>query len=561
MTTSLVTNLNVQDNTLPDETEFSIEEFLASEQAKDLLRFSTAGSVDDGKSTLIGRLLYDSRNVYEDHVRAVTKTQGVGGATAIDFALLTDGLRAEREQGITIDVAYRYFSTTRRKFIIADTPGHEQYTRNMATGASTADLAIILVDARKGILTQSKRHAYIASLLGTRHIVAAVNKMDLVGYSREVFETLQHDLHELAKKVGIRELLCIPMSALNGDNVVDRGVEMPWYEGPTLLEHLETVPVEYGAETEPFRLPVQRVIRPDQNYRGFAGQIAAGTVWPGDRVVALPSGRTSRIKSITTFDGELESAGAPLSIAVTLEDELDISRGEMLAAAHEPPVAVSKFVASLVWMDGEALKPFRSYLLKHTSQTVKAMVAVVRYRVNINTLEHEVGTSLEMNAIGFVEIETSKPLFVDLYAANRTTGSFILIDPESNATVAAGMIRETLSDAAEAATEKNEVAIVKAGAEFLGLLERQLLSVHVAVVRTKVETPAVLQRLLQAGVVVLIETTGGASLGVLNEAGVVEFFPVSDASEESDVVAQRLLEELRNRRVFGPAKAGEGSAR
>ncbi len=331
--------------------EFSIEEFLAAEQAKDLLRFSTAGSVDDGKSTLIGRLLYDSRNVYEDHVRAVTKASTANTAASIDFAQLTDGLRAEREQGITIDVAYRYFSTTRRKFIIADTPGHEQYTRNMATGASTADLAIILVDARKGILTQSRRHAYIASLLGTRHIVAAVNKMDLVGYSQEVFATLERDLHQLASRLGITDLLCIPISALNGDNVVDRGTAMPWYSGPTLLEHLETVPVSYGSANAPFRLPVQRVIRPDQHYRGFAGQIAAGTVWPGDRVVALPSGRTSRIKSITTFDGDLASAAAPLSIAVTLEDELDLSRGEMLAAAHEPP-AVATHVSGLAGVDG-----------------------------------------------------------------------------------------------------------------------------------------------------------------------------------------------------------------
>ena len=330
---------------------FSMEEFLAAEQAKDLVRFSTAGSVDDGKSTLIGRLLYDSQNVYEDHVRAVTKAATGNVASAIDFAQLTDGLRAEREQGITIDVAYRYFSTTHRKFIIADTPGHEQYTRNMATGASTADVAIILVDARKGILTQSRRHAYIASLLGTRHIVAAVNKMDLVDYSAEAFAALERDLQHLASKLGIEGLLSIPISALHGDNVVDRGTRMPWYEGPTLLEYLETVPTGRDVANAPFRLPIQRVIRPDQHYRGFAGQIAAGSVWPGDRVVALPSGRTSRVKSITTFDGDLDRAVAPMSVALTLEDELDISRGEMLAAAHQAPAAAANFLCR-IGLDG-----------------------------------------------------------------------------------------------------------------------------------------------------------------------------------------------------------------
>ena len=329
------------------EDTFSMDAFLAAEQTKDLIRFSTAGSVDDGKSTLIGRLLYDSQNVYEDHVRAVTKTTGTQSVAAIDFAQLTDGLRAEREQGITIDVAYRYFSTSHRKFIIADTPGHEQYTRNMATGASTADVAIILVDARKGILTQSRRHAYIASLLGTRHVVAAVNKMDLVDYSHEAFLALERDLQQLAAKLGIVGLYAIPVSALHGDNVVDRGPNMPWYEGPTLLEYLETVPVGHALEGAAFRLPIQRVIRPDQDYRGFAGQIASGTVWPGDRVVALPSGKTSRVKSITTFDGDLALAMAPMSIALTLEDELDISRGEMLAAAHQPPAVASRFSASL----------------------------------------------------------------------------------------------------------------------------------------------------------------------------------------------------------------------
>jgi sulfate adenylyltransferase large subunit len=483
---------------------FSMEEFLAAEQAKDLVRFSTAGSVDDGKSTLIGRLLYDSQNVYEDHVRAVTKAATGNVASAIDFAQLTDGLRAEREQGITIDVAYRYFSTTHRKFIIADTPGHEQYTRNMATGASTADVAIILVDARKGILTQSRRHAYIASLLGTRHIVAAVNKMDLVDYSAETFAALERDLQQLASKLGIDGLLSIPISALHGDNVVDRGTRMPWYDGPTLLEYLETVPTGRDLASAPFRLPIQRVIRPDQHYRGFAGQIAAGSVWPGDRVVALPSGRTSRVKSITTFDGDLERAVAPMSVALTLEDELDISRGEMLAAAHQAPAVAANFHAALVWMNAEPLDLSKTYLLKHTSQTVKAIIRTIQHRVNIQTLEPEQAATLELNSIGVVEVETTRPLFLDTYAAQRTTGSFILIDATSHATVAAGMVREVLSGRA-ASDRKAVAALAIRDPELLRQVETALGKSGVDVVRIRTANRALLQRLFQAGVTVLIE--------------------------------------------------------
>ena len=490
--------------TIEMEDMFSMEEFLAAEQAKDLVRFSTAGSVDDGKSTLIGRLLYDSQNVYEDHVRAVTKAATANVASAIDFAQLTDGLRAEREQGITIDVAYRYFSTTHRKFIIADTPGHEQYTRNMATGASTADVAIILVDARKGILTQSRRHAYIASLLGTRHIVAAVNKMDLVDYSAETFAALERDLQHLAAKLGIDGLLSIPISALHGDNVVDRGTRMPWYDGPTLLEYLETVPTGHDVASAPFRLPIQRVIRPDQHYRGFAGQIAAGSVWPGDRVVALPSGRTSRVKSITTFDGDLDRAVAPMSVALTLEDELDISRGEMLAAAHQAPAVAANFLAALVWMDAEPLDLGKTYLLKHTSQTVKASIRTIQHRVNMQTLEPEPAATLELNSIGVVEVETTRPLFLDTYADQRTTGSFILIDPASHATVAAGMVREVLSG--RAASDKKAVAAVAIrDPELLRQVETALGKSGVDVVRTRTGNRALLQRLFQAGVTVLIE--------------------------------------------------------
>ena len=467
-----------------------IEQFLAAEQAKELVRFSTAGSVDDGKSTLIGRLLYDSQNVYEDHVRAVTKAATAHVAAAIDFAQLTDGLRAEREQGITIDVAYRYFSTAHRKFIIADTPGHEQYTRNMATGASTADVAIILIDARKGILTQSRRHAYIASLLGTRHVVAAVNKMDLVNHSAEVFRTLERDLQQLTSKLGIAGLQTIPISALNGDNVVDRGANMPWYNGPTLLEYLETVPTGDDVASAPFRLPIQRVIRPDQHYRGFAGQIASGSIWPGDRVIALPSGRTSRVATITTFDGDLAKAVAPMSIALTLEDELDISRGEMLAAAHQAPAVAANFVAALVWMDAQPLDPAKTYLLKHTSQTVKARVKTIQHRVNMQTLEPEHAATLELNSIGVVEVETTRPLFLDTYAAQRRTGSFILIDAASHATVAAGMVREILS----AETAQSAAAITINSPELGRLIENALLDAGVDAARTRTVLNALAQR-------------------------------------------------------------------
>jgi sulfate adenylyltransferase large subunit len=531
-----------------EEESFSIEDFLAAEQAKELVRFSTAGSVDDGKSTLIGRLLYDSQNVYEDHVRAVTKAASANVAAAIDFAQLTDGLRAEREQGITIDVAYRYFSTTHRKFIIADTPGHEQYTRNMATGASTADVAIILVDARKGILTQSRRHAYIASLLGTRHIVAAVNKMDLVDYSSEVFRSLARDLEQLAHKLGISGLASIPVSALLGDNVVDRGLNMPWYDGPTLLEYLETVPTGHDAAGAPFRLPIQRVIRPHQHYRGFAGQIASGSVWPGDRVIALPSGKTSRVKSITTFDGDLARAMAPMSIAVTLEDELDISRGEMLAAAHQPPAVAADFVASLVWMDGQPLDPGKSYLLKHTSQTVKARVKAIRHRVNMQTLDHEPAATLELNSIGVVEVETTRPLFLDTYASQRLTGSFILIDAVSHATVAAGMVREVVSREQDASIV---AAIAVRNPELLPLLENAMREAGVEVVRTRTANRVLIQRLLQIGVVVLIETSGLDDFPgevMLALPGGIEdslvFEPVSGVPAEPAGAVVRILREL-----------------
>ena len=482
--------------------EFSIEQFLAIEQSKDLLRFTTAGSVDDGKSTLIGRLLYDSKNVYEDHVRSVTRTQGAAAAS-IDFAQLTDGLRAEREQGITIDVAYRYFSTARRKFIIADTPGHEQYTRNMATGASTANLAIILVDARKGILNQSRRHAYIASLLGIPRVIAAINKMDLVSYSQEVFDRLSKSFADLAARVGLLNVEVIPISALEGDNVVHASTNMPWYAGPTLLEYLETVPVARESALA-FRLPVQRVIRPHQNFRGFAGQIAAGTVRRGDRIVALPSGHTSRIQSIVTFDGELESASAPLSITVTLEDERDISRGDVIAAVDTPPQAANHFEASMVWLHEQPLQAGRRYLLKHTSQTIPARVRSIRHRIDIETLYPHAAVTLDLNGIGVVEVETDRPLLADLYTESRATGSFILIDPSSNATVGAGMIRHILTSTVTN-TGQPLPRILLANSGLATQVEQRLLDLGTPVVRTRVQDRNVWIALLRAGVTVLVE--------------------------------------------------------
>jgi sulfate adenylyltransferase large subunit len=446
---------------------FNVEGFLAEERGKDLLRFSTAGSVDDGKSTLIGRLLYDTQSVYDDQLSSI-KGKGTLVGGQLDLALLTDGLRAEREQGITIDVAYRYFSTATRKFIIADTPGHEQYTRNMATGASTADVAIVLVDARKGVLIQSRRHAYITSLLGVRYIIVAVNKMDLVSYDEGVFKAIREEFstffNELAvadKSLLSSQIYYVPVSALTGDNVVLPTTAMSWYAGPSLLELLELIPSTEFIRTAPFRLAVQRVIRPDQDFRGFAGQIASGTIYPGDEVMVLPSRRTSRVRSIVTFDGELAEAYAPLSISLTLEDEIDISRGDILVAPDEPASVTRRFNASLVWMSSEPLDLSRRYSLKHASRSVTAQVRALHYSVDIASLEKRFDTSLAMNGIGLVEVEVLQSLAVDRYAENRITGSFVLIDSETNATVAAGMIGDVL-DSSEASQASFDIAPVNA---------------------------------------------------------------------------------------------------
>jgi sulfate adenylyltransferase large subunit len=423
---------------------FSIADYLAEEREKDLLRFSTAGSVDDGKSTLIGRLLYDTQSVYEDQVRSI-EGKGTTAPGQIDFALLTDGLRAEREQGITIDVAYRYFSTPRRKFIIADTPGHEQYTRNMATGASTADAAVVLIDAGKGVLIQSRRHAYIASLLRVRHVIVAVNKMDLIGYDEVAFRAIELDftsvLDHIAADTGSPvEVSFVPVSALAGDNIVHRSKAMPWYNGPSLLELLESLPSSLDTRTAPFRFPVQRVLRPNHAFRGFAGQIASGTVRPGDRISVLPSGRSAEVARIVTFDGELAEAVAPQSVTLVLDRALDISRGDLIVSTHTQATVAKRLQAALVWMDARPLERDRRYLLKHTSQTVPAFVSAIEHRTNIASLTHEPADTLEMNGIGVVTLHLLRPIAVDLYGVNRCTGAFILVDAETNSTVAAGMI-------------------------------------------------------------------------------------------------------------------------
>lgn len=415
----------------------------------DLLRFSTAGSVDDGKSTLIGRLLYDTRSIFQDQLEAIEEATRRRGEDGINLALLTDGLRAEREQKITIDVAYRYFATPKRKFIIADTPGHIQYTRNMVTGASTADLAVVLVDARKGVLTQSRRHCFISSLLQIPHIVIAVNKMDLVDYDDAVYERIVAECREFAEKLEIRDLTFIPVSALNGDNVVEKSEHMPWYDGATLLHHLENVHIGASRDLVNFRFPVQYVIRPHQDFRGFAGRIASGTISPGEEVVVLPSGRSSRICSVATANGELAEGSAGDSVVLTIEDELDISRGDMIVRRMNLPRVSDRFEAILCWMDEEPLNPSGSYVLMHTTRQVQAFVNKIVYRIDVDTLHREAADGLCLNDIGRVEITTAAPIFFDSYARNQVTGSFLLVDPFTHATVAAGMIRDEIRTADE----------------------------------------------------------------------------------------------------------------
>lgn len=413
----------------------------------DLLRFTTAGSVDDGKSTLIGRLMFDSKAIFEDQLESIERTSKQRGDENVNLALLTDGLRAEREQGITIDVAYRYFATPRRKFIIADTPGHIQYTRNMVTGASTANLAIILVDARKGVIEQTCRHSFIANLLRIQHVVIAVNKMDLVDWSEDVFNKIREEFKKFASRLdSIIEVSFIPISALKGDNVVDASKNMPWYKGPTLLYHLETVYVGPDANHVDARLPVQWVIRPHSNdhhdFRGYAGRVAGGVFKPGDEVVVYPSGFNAKIKGIHTADGELDEAFAPLSVAVTLDREIDISRGDMIAKPNNPPEASQEFDAMICWFADKPLNPKGKYLVRHCAKETKAIIRDIKYKVDINTLRKlEDDKEFTLNDIGRISLRTASPLCFDSYKSNRVTGSFIMIDPFTNQTVAAGMIR------------------------------------------------------------------------------------------------------------------------
>ncbi len=452
-----------------------IEAYLKQHEQKQLLRFITCGSVDDGKSTLIGRLLFDSKMIYEDQLAQLEADSKIIGTTGgkFDPALLTDGLKAEREQGITIDVAYRYFSTAKRKFIIADTPGHEQYTRNMATGASSADLAIILVDARHGVLTQTRRHSFIVSLLGIRHVVVAINKMDLVDFSEERFEQICDDYRSFAARLDLPDLHFIPMSALDGDNVVDRSEKAPWYTGSTLMNFLENVYIGSDRNLQDFRMPVQYVNRPNLDFRGFCGTIASGTIRPGEEIMVLPSRQKSTVKRIVTFDGDLDEAFTPQSITLTLSDEIDASRGDMIVRPGNVPKSSANIEAMLVWMSGEGMVPGKTYLFKHTSQTVPGSIDTLKYRVDVNSLHRAPAPALELNEIGRVSITLSAPIHYDAYRRNRSTGAFIIVDRITNATVAAGMILDRDGDANRRSVWDDEATSSGEAAEHVSVVTAQ----------------------------------------------------------------------------------------
>ena len=420
--------------------------YLDAQENKSFLRFITCGSVDDGKSTLIGRLLYDSKLIYEDQLASIEKDSVKSGTQGdkIDLALLVDGLAAEREQGITIDVAYRFFSTDKRKFIVADTPGHEQYTRNMATGASTADVAILLIDSRYGVQVQTRRHAYIASLLGIKHVVVAVNKMDIMDFDQRTFAEIETDFRDFAKDLGFEEIMCIPMSALDGDNVTIKSERAKWYKGPALLEYLEDVDVDTATLDNPFRLPVQWVNRPNLDFRGFSGTIASGKVSEGDEIIVIPSGKRSTVKEIVTYSGKLKSAREDQAVTITLNDEIDCSRGDIICAAEFPAEQSDQFQAHMLWMDEAELFPGRQYLLKTTNKTVPASVTNLKHKVNVNDLSEEAGKTLELNEVGVVTLSLGAPIAFDAYSDNRMTGSFILIDRQTNATVGVGMLDYSL---------------------------------------------------------------------------------------------------------------------
>ena len=450
-----------------------IEAYLKQHEEKQLLRFITCGSVDDGKSTLIGRLLYDSKMIYEDDMAKLEADSKIVGTTGGNFdpALLTDGLKAEREQGITIDVAYRYFSTAKRKFIIADTPGHEQYTRNMATGGSTADLAIILVDARHGVMTQTKRHSFIVSLLGIRHVLVAINKMDLIDFDKEKYNAICDDYRSFAGRLDLPDLHFMPISALNGDNVVDRSENSPWYEGSTLMNFLETVYIGSDRNLQDFRMPVQYVNRPNLDFRGFCGTIASGIVRPGEEIMVLPSRQKSKVKEIVTYDGNLDEAFTPLSVTLTLEDEIDASRGDMIVRSGNVPKSRDRFDAMLVWMNEESMVPGKTYLVKHTTQTIPGNIETLKYQVDVNTLHREPAPTLELNEIGRVSIELSAPIHFDAYRRNRNTGAFIIVDRITNATVAAGMILDKSGDASAKSVWDDELETVNEDANSVSAVQ------------------------------------------------------------------------------------------
>lgn len=422
--------------------------YLEQHEHKDLLRFLTCGSVDDGKSTLIGRLLHDSKMIYEDQLAAITKDSKKVGTTGdkVDLALLVDGLQSEREQGITIDVAYRYFSTDKRKFIIADTPGHEQYTRNMVTGASTCDLAIILIDARGGVKTQTKRHSFLVSLLGIKHVIVAINKMDLMEYSESVYQQIQQDYLEFSKQLNIPDIRFVPISALEGDNVVNKSEHTPWYDGEPLMQLLENIEISSDSNHDDFRFPVQYVNRPNLDFRGFAGTVVSGQVKPGDAITALPSGRTSKVKSIVTFEGEQEWAYTPQAVTLTLEDEIDISRGDMIVKSDNLPLSSTQFKSHLVWMADEPLMPNKQYNFKFATKTTPGIVAGIDHQIDVNTLETSQALHLNLNEIAVVDLKFTQSVACDPYLKNRQTGAFIVIDRLTNGTVGAGMIIDKLAD-------------------------------------------------------------------------------------------------------------------
>ncbi|WP_017443604.1 sulfate adenylyltransferase subunit CysN [Gayadomonas joobiniege] len=438
--------------------EQDILAYLKEHENKELLRFLTCGSVDDGKSTLIGRLLHDSKMIYEDQLAAITKDSKKSGTTGdeVDLALLVDGLQSEREQGITIDVAYRYFSTSKRKFIIADTPGHEQYTRNMATGASTCDLAIILIDAREGVKTQTRRHSFIVSLLGIKHVIVAINKMDLKNYDEAVYNQIREDYLDFAQELNIPDIRFVPLSALKGDNVVNKSENTPWYSGETLMQTLESVQIASDRNLSDFRMPVQYVNRPNLNYRGFAGTIASGIIRKGDEIVAMPSGKTSKVKSIDTFDGEIAEAFAPMSVTLTLEDEIDISRGDVIAAGDNAPAVTQAVKAHLVWMDESDLQVGKVYDFKLGTKTTSGQVTKINYGINVNTLAHDAREQLSLNEIAVCEVEFNAPVIIENYDNNRALGGFIVIDRLSNITVGAGMVMQATERAASTVSEFSE---------------------------------------------------------------------------------------------------------